>query len=59
MRSESWNHSTIEILVSTLTVDQTEFARLNVQSEDYSMILTTTTKSTEASVLEENGIGNE
>ena len=30
-----------------------------MQSNDYSIILTTTTESTEASVLEENGIGNE
>ena len=38
-----------EILVTTPNVDQIMSARLNAQSEDYSMILTTTTESTEAS----------
>jgi hypothetical protein len=38
-----------EILVTTPNVDQIMSARLNAQSEDYSIILTTTTESTEAS----------
>ena len=38
-----------EILVTTPNIDQIMSARLNVQSEDYSMILTTTAESTEAS----------
>ena len=49
-----------EILVRAPTVDQIKSARLNVQSDDYSIILTTTTESTEAfSVPAEDGSGNE
>ena len=49
-----------EIIVSEPAVEQIKSAKLNVQSEDYSMILTTTTESTEmSSILEENGIRNE
>jgi hypothetical protein len=46
-----------EIIVSTPTVDQIESARLNVQSEDYSMILMV--DSTAASFLPQSGSGNE
>jgi hypothetical protein len=38
-----------EIFVTAPNIEQIMSARLNVQSEDYSMILTTTTESTEAS----------
>ena len=41
------------ILVTAPNVDQIMPARLNAQSEDYSMILTTTTESTDTSVLGE------
>ena len=38
-----------EIIVSEPAVEQIKSAKLNVQSEDYSTILTTTTGSTETS----------
>jgi hypothetical protein len=39
----------VKILLTSPNIDQIISARLNAQSEDYSMILTTTTESTEAS----------